>query len=66
MLVIYRLLLSFELAGFEIEELVLPIAQESEGNWLDEMKIAPDLVFRCVRTGLGELAERPCRHLRDW
>jgi SAM-dependent methyltransferase len=41
---------AIESAGFEIDELLLPIAQEGKGIWLDETNIAPDLVIRCVRT----------------
>ena len=42
---------ALESAGFEVDELLLPIADESEGIWLDETRVAPDLVIRCVRTG---------------
>lgn len=42
---------ALEAAGFAIDELLLPIANESDGNWLDETLVAPDLVIRSKRIG---------------
>ena len=39
---------ALEAAGFEIDQLLLPIAREEEANWLDETRVAPDLVIRSI------------------
>ena len=42
---------ALEAAGFEIEELLLPTADEGKYDWLDETRVAPDLVIRSKRVG---------------
>lgn len=42
---------ALETAGFKIDELLLPIADEGEGDWLDESRVAPDLVIHSKRIG---------------
>jgi ubiquinone/menaquinone biosynthesis C-methylase UbiE len=36
-------------AGFRVDELTLPTAPPG-GHWLDETKVAPDLIIKCTRT----------------
>ena len=38
-----------ETAGFKIDELLLPTASADENGWLDETRVAPDLVIRAIR-----------------
>jgi toxoflavin synthase len=42
---------ALETAGFKIDELLLPIADKGTGDWLDETRVAPDLVIRSKRIG---------------
>jgi SAM-dependent methyltransferase len=42
---------ALEAAGFKIDELLLPTADENEQDWLDETRVAPDLVIRSKRVG---------------
>src|SRR5262249_2009227 len=36
-------------AGFEIKNLLLPTERANDGEWLDETRIAPDLVIQAIR-----------------
>jgi ubiquinone/menaquinone biosynthesis C-methylase UbiE len=37
-------------ARFEIQQIIFPLAQAQEGEaWLDETKVAPDVVFECIK-----------------
>lgn len=38
-----------ETAGFQVDELLLPTASADDGEWLDEIRVAPDLVIRAMR-----------------
>jgi toxoflavin synthase len=40
---------ALQAAGFEVDQLLLPIAKQGSGNWLDETRVAPDLVIRSIR-----------------
>lgn len=40
-----------EAAGFEADKLLLPTADEGGDDWLDETRVAPDLVIRSKRVG---------------
>lgn len=39
---------ALEIAGFIVDELLMPRASANTGQWLDETKVAPDLVIRCI------------------
>jgi SAM-dependent methyltransferase len=43
---------SLKAAGFEIYEILLPIADKDDGHWQDETRVAPDLVIRSKRVDL--------------
>lgn len=40
---------ALEAAGFEVDQVLLPMAKEGNGNWLDETRVAPDLSIRSIR-----------------
>ena len=42
---------ALESARFKIDKLLLPIADEGEDHWLDETRVAPNLVIRAKRVG---------------